>query len=203
MVGIYKITNPKNKVYVGQSINIERRWKDYVGLRCKQQPKIYNSLRKYGVSNHTFEIIEECKLEELNSQELKYKIKYNSVPGGLNCELYDNGVGPRSQEVKDKIGKFHKGNTYRLGQKNSSKSNQLRSKQMKNIPKPQGFGGRISKLTKGIKRPNQNKKVKDNKTGKIYNSITDASISCNTSITTISNSLRKIYKTSKWDFTYE
>jgi len=203
MVGIYKIINPKGKVYIGQSTNIKRRWKDYTSLRCKQQPKIYYSLKKYGVVNHIFEVIEECRLDELNAKEYGQKIKYNSVTEGLNCELYDNGVGPRSQEVRDKISKAHKGNNHRLGKKSSVESNQLRSKQMSGIPKPMGFGEKISKLKKGVKRPTQNKKIKDNKTGKIYNSITEASIDCNTSITTISNSLRKIYNKSKWNFTYE
>ena len=29
MIGIYKITSPSGKVYIGQSIDIERRWKKY------------------------------------------------------------------------------------------------------------------------------------------------------------------------------
>ena len=29
MIGIYKIVSPSGKVYIGQSTNIERRWKEY------------------------------------------------------------------------------------------------------------------------------------------------------------------------------
>ena len=31
MIGIYKITNNVNgKIYIGQSVNIEKRWKDHI-----------------------------------------------------------------------------------------------------------------------------------------------------------------------------
>jgi predicted GIY-YIG superfamily endonuclease len=32
-IGIYKITSPSNKIYIGQSINIERRIKQYKLLK--------------------------------------------------------------------------------------------------------------------------------------------------------------------------
>ena len=47
MIGIYKITNPKEKVYIGQSIDIEKRWKRYYyTLNCKSQTALYRSLKK-------------------------------------------------------------------------------------------------------------------------------------------------------------
>ena len=40
--GIYKITSPSNKIYIGQSINIYSTWKyRYMNIAtCKRQPKI-------------------------------------------------------------------------------------------------------------------------------------------------------------------
>lgn len=35
MKGIYKVTNPKGKVYIGQSSNIENRFNDYRAYKCK------------------------------------------------------------------------------------------------------------------------------------------------------------------------
>ncbi len=32
MIGIYKITNPEGKIYIGQSIDIDRRFKEYKRL---------------------------------------------------------------------------------------------------------------------------------------------------------------------------
>jgi group I intron endonuclease len=109
MIGIYKITSPSEKVYVGQSINIEDRWKKYERFLTNKKsvgPKIYNSLQKYSPENHIFEIIEECSLEQLNEREAHYKQQFINEFGwkmALFCELYDNGGGPRSEEIKNKI----------------------------------------------------------------------------------------------------
>jgi len=111
MIGIYKITSPTNKIYVGQSIDIEKRFKQYRRLDCKKQPKLYNSFTKHGVENHIFEILEECSLDKLNSKEVFWKQKYNTISEGLNCELFDIGQGPRSNQVKDKISKSMTGKT--------------------------------------------------------------------------------------------
>ncbi len=69
MVGIYKITNPKGEIYVGQSTNLEQREDNYRLLACKNQKKIYNSLIEYGWNNHSFNIIEECSVSLLNERE--------------------------------------------------------------------------------------------------------------------------------------
>ena len=84
-VGIYKITSPTNRIYIGQSINIERRIKGYKNLiNCKGQPKLYNSLIKYGTLNHKYEIIELCEIEMLNERERFWQEKFDSI-NGLNC----------------------------------------------------------------------------------------------------------------------
>lgn len=106
IVGIYKITNPKDKVYIGQSINIYRRWKQYFYLRRNcMGVKLYNSLCKYGYANHIFEIIEVCKVEELSKREIYYKKLFNCAIEGLNTKLEDDRHGPHSQETKDLISK--------------------------------------------------------------------------------------------------
>lgn len=83
-IGIYKIISPSSRIYIGQSVDIDRRWKDHI--RCtKSQPKLYNSIRKYGLENHIFEIIEECEMELLNDREAYWQDYYNSIKKGLNC----------------------------------------------------------------------------------------------------------------------
>ena len=54
MIGIYKITSPTNKIYIGQSIDIENRFTKYKSLDCKNQVRLYNSLKKYGFDKHKF-----------------------------------------------------------------------------------------------------------------------------------------------------
>ena len=204
MVGIYKILSPTNKIYIGQSIDIKRRFKEYKTFQCKQQPKIYNSLKKYGPENHVFEIIEECSLEQLNEKELYWKIYYNSINEGLNCELYDNGIGPRSKVTKQKISLALKGNKHNLGKKRSDKTKKKQSE----IAKSQPWRKNIGQKQKGkSKHSDQHinkmlKRIIDSNTGIIYNSCTEASLILNISPSLISNSLKKIYKKSKWNFNY-
>lgn len=102
MIGIYKITNPKGKVYIGKSINIEKRleYYKYISLR-KTQHKLNNSISKYGFENHILEIIEECDEEQLNKREIYWISYYDSVKSGLNL-MYGGEGGRQSQEVKDK-----------------------------------------------------------------------------------------------------
>jgi group I intron endonuclease len=86
--GIYKITSPSGKIYVGQSVNIKKRFWNYHSdsFTNSSQRILCNSFLKYGVNNHIFEIIEECFIEELNSKERYWQEYYEVVgPKGLNC----------------------------------------------------------------------------------------------------------------------
>ena len=71
--GIYCITSPSNKVYIGASTNIEKRFKHYKGCHCISQNKLYNSLKKYGWENHKKDILEECKVSQLLERETYWK----------------------------------------------------------------------------------------------------------------------------------
>ena len=46
--GIYKITSPSGKIYIGQSKDINLRIIYYKNARCKCQQKLYYSILKYG-----------------------------------------------------------------------------------------------------------------------------------------------------------
>lgn len=75
MIGIYKITNTINgKIYIGQSVNIEERFAEHKLTPFRQnrstyQYPLYTDMRQYGVNSFSFEILEECKKEELNQKE--------------------------------------------------------------------------------------------------------------------------------------
>ena len=88
MIGIYKITSPSKKVYIGQSTSIKKRFQGYKRMNCEKQPKLFNSLKKYGYDKHKFEILCECSIEELNEKERYYQDLYSVLNGkGLNCVL--------------------------------------------------------------------------------------------------------------------
>ena len=116
--GIYKITSPSGRIYIGQSRNIERRWSTYYNNDCKGQIKLKHSFEKYGAKAHTFEIIEECKFEKLNIRERYWQEFYNSMIDGLNCYLTNTEEKPKvlSAETRQKI------SLSRLGQKPSKES---------------------------------------------------------------------------------
>jgi group I intron endonuclease len=147
IIGIYKITNPKGKIYIGQSIDIEKRWKIYNILSCTQQVKLYNSLKKYGPENHKFETIEECFIEQLDEREIYWGEYYNVLENnGLNLRL-GNGKGSISEETKQKQ------RNAKLGTKQSKETINKRANRLKGIPKPEGFGENHSKVLKGVPKP--------------------------------------------------
>jgi group I intron endonuclease len=106
MIGIYKITSPTNKIYIGQSINIEKRFNQYKSIsQTKGQKMLHYSFKKYGINNHLFEIIEECDIELLNQRERYWQEFYNVLKDGLNCLLTDtkNSIKVFSKITIEKI----------------------------------------------------------------------------------------------------
>lgn len=85
--GIYKIVNIiNNKVYIGQSVNILTRWRRHRtdSKNLNNCHPLYIAIRKYGLENFLFEIIEECPKSELNSREKYWIKKYDTFNSGYN-----------------------------------------------------------------------------------------------------------------------
>ena len=97
MVGIYKITNLiNNKIYIGQSINIQQRWMAHrhrpFNINSSQyDTPLYRAIRKYGLQNFSFEILEECLEKELDSKEQYYIEKYNTINPDKGYNLTKGG----------------------------------------------------------------------------------------------------------------
>lgn len=108
--GIYKITNNTNgKSYIGQSIDIKTRWRNH--KTAVDDCAIHSAIRKYGVQNFSFEIIEECTSNELNKREIYWMEYYDTkAPKGYNIADGGLGGGNRSKEVLqyDLLGNFVK-----------------------------------------------------------------------------------------------
>ena len=104
MIGIYKITSPSNRIYIGQSIDIEVRFKKYKN-NCRTQKLVKHSFEKYGINNHIFEVIEECDISKLNERERYWQDFYDVLNGGLNCRLTEttDKSGKLSEETKRKV----------------------------------------------------------------------------------------------------
>jgi len=89
LIGVYKITSPSGKVYIGSSNNINNRICSYKNLKCYSQRRLYNSLLKYGWEQHVFEILEICVLDVLLEKEYMYGTYFKVLDknSGLNCRL--------------------------------------------------------------------------------------------------------------------
>lgn len=115
MTGIYKITSPSGKIYIGQSIDILKRKKNYSNKTCRGQVRLYRSIQKYGYKNHKFEVIEECDMDQLNEREILWQEFYKSTSNkGLNCLLVKTSTKKAvfSKETRLKMSESRKGKKF-------------------------------------------------------------------------------------------
>lgn len=169
MIGIYKITNPKGRIYIGQSVDIKARLTQCKRLDCKNQSKLYNSLKKYGFKSHTFEVIHYCDIEELNELERYYQDLYDVLNKGLNLKLTETSdkSGKLSEETKNKISLIHKGR--RLTDETKKKMSKTRKG--RKLSEQHRINKSIAQL--GGRNPAA-KIVLDTNTGVFYETLNDA-----------------------------
>ena len=87
--GIYYIKNTiNNKYYVGQSINIHKRWREerraLNGEVDAWNTHLQNAWKKYGANNFEFRIIEECDQVLLNEREIFWIKQLHAFTNGYN-----------------------------------------------------------------------------------------------------------------------
>lgn len=113
MIGIYKFTNKlTGKSYIGQSRDIHKR---YIQHKCRHEKPLHGDmfvedtyfhkmLKHYGFWNFDFEIIEECKVNELNEKEIYYIEKFNTLfPNGYNKDKGGNSSHPMKFDSYDTV----------------------------------------------------------------------------------------------------
>jgi hypothetical protein len=103
-VEIYKITNIVNqKVYIGQAVShilrnnkliphgtygrFKKHLQEALGNNCTKYNcrNLNNAIKKYGESNFSLQLLQNCKLEDANRIETEEIIKHNSLaPSGYN-----------------------------------------------------------------------------------------------------------------------
>jgi group I intron endonuclease len=188
LIGIYKITNPQGKIYIGQSKDIFNRFHQYQREDIRTMGvKLSESICKYGSDNHFYEILEECDTSLLDEKEKFYINQLNTKEKGLNSTIGGNGLIQHSLESRRAISQSKKG-------KPSPFKGKIRS-----------FKGRTSP-TKGYKRTSQSiqsqkermtgvkqngKKIKNILTGKEWISASQCALELEVSVTTIFNWVKK------------
>jgi group I intron endonuclease len=125
---IYRITNKLNgKHYVGQTKDLEKRWKTHVqSAESGFGHLLHSAIRKYGSTNFEFVLIENCEDNLANELEKKWILHYESFGKGYNlttggdCEFERSEITIQkmseskkghevSEETKEKIGKANRG----------------------------------------------------------------------------------------------
>lgn len=112
MIGLYCITNKINgKKYFGQSIDLEKREKQYFNYEVFPNDHLKNSFNKYGKENFEFKIIKVCKEKYLDRLEKLY-IRVNDTQNrekGYNKESGGNLNKHHSEETKQKMRENYNG----------------------------------------------------------------------------------------------
>lgn len=116
MIGIYKITKKDTgKSYIGQSVNVKARISQHRYKHDNSSP-IDVAIAKYGEDAFTYEVLEECPRELLESRE-RYWIEYydtyksygyNCNGGGSQFQGEDNGRAIVSEQDVIKIREAYK-----------------------------------------------------------------------------------------------
>lgn len=104
---IYKATCLiSNRAYIGQTKRtLDKRRKEHEQM--KGDYSFHKALKKYGLDNFVWEIIEECPDDQLDSREIywvnyynTYYEGYNSTKGGDNANSLDNWRQTHEKEVQ-------------------------------------------------------------------------------------------------------
>lgn len=87
--GVYKITNlDTQECYIGQGVDVAKRLTEHIkgtlGIQSIADQKVHQEMRKVGLENWSFELIEECSKEKLNEREKFYINFYKSNEYGYN-----------------------------------------------------------------------------------------------------------------------
>ena len=111
--GIYKIVNKVNgKLYIGQSRDVEKRWREHKRRSKTKDSHLYRAMRKDGLDNFAFSVICEVPESALDQYEISY-IKYYETTNpekGYN-KKFGGANGRHSKESKLKMSEAKKNMT--------------------------------------------------------------------------------------------
>lgn len=127
--GIYKITTPSGRLYIGQSKDILHRWYRYKTYQCPRQPMLFASLKKYSSENCVFEILHELPCDVSRDVMNNYEELYISLYKTAGIELLNlNEGGHKNQELSEstrqKLRESATGKKYWLGRKHTEEAKQ-------------------------------------------------------------------------------
>ena len=103
---------PTDKYYVGQTIEEYKRFKQHINdtINKKDDTYFHRALRKYGLENFVYCVLEDNILREnLNLKEIEWIEYYDSFYNGYNLTTGGDSKRIISKETKRKMSESHKG----------------------------------------------------------------------------------------------
>lgn len=102
---IYIIQNTiNNKQYIGQSTNVMERWKDHYSHHKTLDYPLYQDMRKYGIKQFTFQILEDnIPISMLDKKEKEYIQKFQSNKTGYNTTSGGNHASIKKTLTKQDV----------------------------------------------------------------------------------------------------
>lgn len=178
MIGVYMIKNKLNgKVYIGQSKDIKRRFREYANRTGKVDTVIHRALEKHGVDAFEFSIIQECGINELDKLEIEHISNFKS-----NVKRYGYNVTNGGKGYNGKFTKTHRRNMSesKIGENNPNYGKSIseitrarRSESLKGIPRTEEWKAKISESQKGkIISPEVRVKISNSLKGKKHSDST-------------------------------
>ena len=170
------------KWYIGQTVNPEKRFNSHIDIAInkKDNNRFHNALRKYGLENWVYCVLEDNVLKaNLNLKEIGWIEYYDSFYCGYNLTLGGGGTVSRicTKETRRKLSESHKGQIpWNTGKHLSvefkqklSESLKGRSTWNKGKKMPKETGKKISESLKGRSTWNKGKKMPNRRKVSQYN----------------------------------
>lgn len=90
---IYILTSPSGKKYIGQTVNLKKRFENYKNLRRTTQVKLAEAIKKYNWDTFSIETFEFNNIDEkeLDRLEINYIREYDTFNNGYNCTIGGGG----------------------------------------------------------------------------------------------------------------
>ena len=166
--------------YIGQTVNPEKRFERHIdyAINKKDNNRFHNALRKYGLDNFVYCVLEENVLvDNLDMREIDWIEEFDSFYSGYNLTL--GGGGSRGfimpEEQKKKISQSHKGkSTWNKGKHDifSEETRKRISNRFKGKPLSKEHRKKISESNKGrIFSEEHRKKLSESLKGNIPHNI--------------------------------
>ena len=164
--GVYCLTSPSGKKYVGIGCGVNgiaQRWNSYKRLDCKQQPRLYRALKKYGPDNFIYDVLFVTDdMDCAKSYEVYLINAWNLQNNQVGYNISEGGDGGRFNKGKIATPSQRVGLSHGWNRVISENERSNMSKRMKGIAKTPEHRKSLSntRIVNGIAKGSKNPRAK-------------------------------------------